>query len=162
MVLTNYGVLKAIQFGDGMVGFEKKEALIDLDGDGLPDVGSKSGTTSADTLEGGEMDEKMSGGKGNDTLFGAKGADLLEGGEGDDILIGGTDENNSKDIVKFDGNIADYEFTKDSGKYIARKADGSYELNDDLSVKMYDKADLMDLGGVVELQKTNGFFFCRS
>ena len=47
----------------------------------------------------------MSGGKGNDTLFGAKGADLLEGGEGDDILIGGSDENNSKDIVKFDGNI---------------------------------------------------------
>ena len=50
----------------------------------------------------------------------------MEGGEGDDILIGGSDENNSKDVVKFDGNISDYEFTKDAGKYIARKADGSY------------------------------------
>ena len=30
----------------------------------------------------------------------------MEGGEGDDILIGGSDENNSKDVVKFDGNIS--------------------------------------------------------
>ena len=42
--------IEGIQFADGMVGFEKKEALIDLDGDGY-DVGSKSGTTSADTLK---------------------------------------------------------------------------------------------------------------
>ena len=42
--------IEGIEFADGFVGFEKKEALIDLDGDGLPDVGSKSGTTGSDTL----------------------------------------------------------------------------------------------------------------
>ena len=30
--------IEGIEFADGFVGFEKKEALIDLDGDGLPDV----------------------------------------------------------------------------------------------------------------------------
>ena len=30
--------IEGIEFADGFVGFEKKEALIDLDGDGLPDA----------------------------------------------------------------------------------------------------------------------------
>ena len=49
--------IEGIEFADGFVGFEKKEALIDLDGDGLPDVGS-SGTTGSDTLNG-EMERNV-------------------------------------------------------------------------------------------------------
>ena len=140
---TLYGI-EALQFSDGRVGFEQKEALIDLDGDGKPDVGSKSGTNKSDTLTGGDMDEKMAA-VGDDTLFGGAGSDFLEGGVGSDILIGGTDDRGSTDVAKFDGNVSDYAYTKNAGKFIAKKADGTYELNDDQTVKMYDK--LMDVGG---------------
>ena len=63
--LTHPLLVKEVTFGELkvlnllMVLLDLKKALIDLDGDGLPDVGSKSGTTGSDTLNGGEMDENV-------------------------------------------------------------------------------------------------------
>ena len=85
---TLYGI-EGLQFWDDYLGFQKMETFIDLDGDGLPDVGGKKGTSGTDLLEGSDMDEKLEGKIGDDVLNGGNGDDTLVGGEGNDTLVGG-------------------------------------------------------------------------
>jgi serralysin len=51
--------------------------------------GTIYGTGSADSLEGGDLDDFLGGYEGADSLSGGGGADLLSGGAGDDLLDGG-------------------------------------------------------------------------
>jgi hypothetical protein len=50
---------------------------------------TRTGTTAADSLQGGTMDDTLDGGAGNDTLDGSEGNDTLSGQAGDDLLTGG-------------------------------------------------------------------------
>ena len=69
--------------------FFVNNSFIDLD-DGVADVGDQKGTSSADTLIGGDIDDNLDGKGGDDTLIGASGDDYLIGGSGNDVLLGGS------------------------------------------------------------------------
>ena len=134
---TLYGI-EAVQFDDNFVTFFVNNSFIDLDGDGLADFGDQKGTSSADTLVGGDIDDNLDGKDGNDTLIGASGDDYLKGGSGDDVLLGGSNSLLG-DVAAFSGAIENYTITKSSGKYVGYKADDdSYELDANGAVKIFD------------------------
>lgn len=61
----------------------------DAEGDILEGIEHAIGTKHADSLTGGDGNNRLTGLQGNDYLNGGKGNDALYGGEGDDYLIGG-------------------------------------------------------------------------
>ena len=100
------------------------ETFIDLDGDGLPDVGGKKGTSGTDLLEGSDMDEKLEGKIGDDVLNGGNGDDTLVGGEGNETLVGGN--GGGDDTAVFEGNRANYEIDTNVNIWVAHNnSDGS-------------------------------------
>ena len=131
---TLYGI-EGIQFRDDYLGFQKVETFIDLDGDGKPDVGGKTGTSGADTLEGSKMDEKLEGKVGDDVLSGGGGNDTLIGGVGSDTLIGGN--GGGVDTAGFEGNQANYTVAN-VNKWVAEKSDGTYETDASGNPKVYE------------------------
>lgn len=136
---TLYGI-EAVQFDDNFVTFFVNNSFIDLDGDGLADFGEQKGTSSADTLVGGDIDDNLDGKSGNDTLIGASGDDYLKGGSGDDVLLGGSNSLLG-DVAAFSGAIENYTITKSSGKYVGYKAaDDSYELDASGAVEIFDNS----------------------
>ena len=134
---TLYGI-EGLEFWDDYLGFQKVETFIDLDGDGKPDVGGKKGTSSSDLLEGSDMDEKLEGKVGDDTLSGGNGDDTLIGGVGSDTLIGGNGGGN--DTAIFEGAQANYTIAE-VNKWVAHKADGTYETDTAGNPKIYDNVD---------------------
>jgi Ca2+-binding RTX toxin-like protein len=136
---TLYGI-EAVQFDDNFVTFFVNNSFIDLDGDGVADVGDQKGTSSADTLIGGDIDDNLDGKGGDDTLIGASGDDYLKGGSGNDVLLGGSNSMLG-DVAAFSGAIANYTITKSSGKYVGYKAaNDSYELDANGAVQIFEDA----------------------
>ena len=136
---TLYGI-EAIQFNDNFVTFMANNSFIDLDGDGLADVGDQQGTSSADTLIGGDIDDIINGKAGNDTLIGASGDDFLEGGSGSDYILGGSNSEMG-DVASFSGTKASYTIDAASGKYVGYDASkDEYELDSSGAVAIFDDA----------------------
>lgn len=101
------------------------------------------GTFGADTIEGGDLDDKLYGDDGSDTLIGNGGNDWLEGGKGGDILLGGegTDtyisgnmdiitDTDGKGWVYFEGKLL-HGGTKQAGAGCGTGPDGSEEYYGD-------------------------------
>jgi Ca2+-binding RTX toxin-like protein len=92
-----------------------------------------SGTSGADTLNGGELNDTLSGLDGSDTLRGFGGGDVLDGGAGADSMIGGTGsdiyvvDNVNDQVIENSGSA----YTAPSGFMIkgAADLDGDNELD---------------------------------
>ena len=134
---TLYGI-EAVQFDDTFVTFFVNNSFIDLDGDGLADVGDQQGTTGDDKLVGGDIDDNLDGKGGDDTLIGASGDDYLKGGSGNDVLLGGSNSQLG-DVAAFSGAIASYTIETASTKYVGYKAaDDSYEVDENGAIAIFD------------------------
>jgi len=137
---TLYGI-EALQFADNFVTFLVNNSFVDLDGDGIADVGDQKGTSSDDWLTGGDIDDNIHGKAGDDTIIGALGDDFLKGGSGADFILGGSGE----DVASFAGSIGNYEITVNSGKYVGYDAaTDAYELDASGAIAQFAASDLTD------------------
>ena len=84
------------------------------------------------------MDDKLEGKVGDDTLSGGNGDDTLIGGVGSDTLIGGNGGGN--DTAIFEGAQANYTIAE-VNKWVAHKADGTYETDTAGNPKIYENVD---------------------
>ena len=89
-----------------------------------------------DELYGGDGDDIVGSKGGDDLIFGENGNDTLFGGEGDDQLHGGLDT----DKVTYEGNIQDYEITRDGGKTLVKEL-SSGDVDTIINVETIEFAD---------------------
>jgi Ca2+-binding RTX toxin-like protein len=90
------------------------ESLVSLTFTGSSSGESVYGGDAADTLDGRAGDDALSGSKGNDTLLGSEGSDTLNGGEGADTLNGGDGlDIASYSIARYEPGIPIYDLTLD-------------------------------------------------
>jgi Ca2+-binding RTX toxin-like protein len=148
---TLYGI-EGVQFDDNFVTFFVNNSFIDLDGDGLADVGDQKGTSGSDTLIGGDIDDNIDGKDGDDIILGASGDDFLTGGTGADLILGGSNSYIG-DVASFSGAKENYTIKTDSGIYVGYiAATDSYELDENGAVAKFDADTKVSAGNkAVEL-----------
>ncbi|QJP16088.1 calcium-binding protein [Starkeya sp. ORNL1] len=133
-------VLRGLNGNDTLIG----DAIVDVDGNGVPDDddgdGIPDGVNTAtaggdDTLDGGFGDDQIFGGGGNDTLVGSFGNDSVYGGMGNDTLTGGDGD----DLL--DGGGGDDQMLSGFGNDTLRGGAGADYLNASLGDDVLDGGD---------------------